>query len=157
MLNFERTHRHKYSDPVTEVNQRVTYLADQARERIILGCHDRGDAQVFAYLAKVQHPAVMTVHRHFYCENAQVTARRFLDYDYDTMQGDIPTNLKSIKFPVIVDAGYLDTLVTDLPEGLGQASLEGPTSLEILAGANYFFGDLDRDDLATLIVEQAAH
>jgi hypothetical protein len=35
--------------------------------------------------------------------------------------------------------------------------LEGPTSLEILAGANYFFRDLDGDGLATLIVEQAAH
>lgn len=73
------------------------------------------------------------------------------------MQGDTPTNLKSIKFPVIVIAGSLDTLVTDLPEGLGQASLEGPTSLEILEGAHYFFRDLDGDDLATLIVEQAVH
>lgn len=64
MLNFGRTHRHKYSDPVTEVNQRVTYLADQGGERIILGCHDRRNALVFAYLAKVQHSAVMTVPRH---------------------------------------------------------------------------------------------
>ena len=157
MLNCGSTDRHKYSDPVTEVNQRVTYLADQGSERIILGCHDRGDAQVFAYLAKVQHPAVMTVHRHLYSENAQVTARRVLDYDQDTMQRDTPTNLKSIKTSVIVIAGSLDTLVTDLPEGLSQASLEAPTSLEILAGANYFFSDLDGDGLATLIVEQAAH
>lgn len=130
MLNCGRTDRHKDSDPVTEVNQRVTYRADQARERIILGCHDRGNALVFAYLAKVQHSAVMTVPGHVEHENAQVTARRFLDYDYDTMQGDTPTNLKSIKFPVIVIAGSLDTLVTDLPEGLGQASLEEPTSLK---------------------------
>ena len=73
------------------------------------------------------------------------------------MQRDTPTNLKSIKTPVIVIAGSLNTLVTDLPEGLSQASLEAPTSLEILAGANYFFRDLDGDGLATLIVEQAAH
>ncbi len=47
MLNCGSTHRHKYSDPVTEVNQRVTYLADQGGERIILGCHDRGNALGF--------------------------------------------------------------------------------------------------------------
>jgi hypothetical protein len=155
MLNCGSIHRHKYSDPVTEVNQRVTYLADQGGERIILGCHDRGDAQVFAYLAEVQHPAVMTAPGHVYYENAQVTAGSFLDYDYDTMQRDTPTNLKSIKIPEIVIAGSLDTLVTDLPEGLDQASLGAPTLLEILAGADHFFRDLEGDDLATLIAEQA--
>lgn len=59
MLDCGITHSHKHSDAVTEIGRWVAYLADQGYQRIVIAGHSRGGAQVSAYLAEVQHPAII--------------------------------------------------------------------------------------------------
>ncbi len=106
-----------------------------------------------ALVSAGQGDQIMTGAGLLYCTGADVTADSFLSYYEPSVRYDTPTQMLSIKQPVMVVAASEDAIVPDVAARVQPLTDKEHVRLVVVDGADHFFLDLFAEDVADAIEE----